>query len=318
MSSKKQKQKQQEQDVVKFDIVKNRRKFYSISLIILVLGMISILVWGLNLGVDFKAGTRLDMFIGKEYNTADVDKIIHEKVPGIHATPVTKYGDNNHSGFARFDEKVPSEYLVAVEKALAEKYGKQVSKQESSVDPSIAREMAWKAFVALGIASIGIIIYIAIRFQFLFGVACIIALIHDAFIPIALFSVFRIEVDLTFIAAILTIVGYSINDTIVIFDRIRENMKLMKVKTIDDLEHMVNVSLWQTMRRSVFTVATVFITALAIAILGSEGIRNFSLALIFGLVSGTYSSIFIGAQVWVTLKKREMAKQKYSSAPNEG
>lgn len=303
--------------VIKFDIVKNRRKFFFISSAILVLGLLTMLILGLNLGVDFKAGTRLDVLIGKEFNEADVQAIIKQKVPNVHSTNVTKYGNNQAS--TRFDATIPAAQLNQIETALKAKYGEQVTTQESTVDPSIARELAQKAGIAILIASLGIVVYIAIRFQFLFGIACVIALLHDAFIPIALFSLFRLEVDLTFIAAILTIVGYSINDTIVIFDRIRENLRTMKVKTVEDLEHMVNVSLWQTMRRSIYTVATVFFTALAIAILGSEGIRNFSLALIFGLVSGTYSSIFIAAQVWVTLKKREMAKkQRFSSAPNEG
>jgi preprotein translocase subunit SecF len=302
-------------DIIKFDIVKNRRKFFFLSGIILVLGLITMLTMGLHLGVDFKAGTRLDLLIGKEFNAADVEAIIKEKVPGVTFTKLTPYGE--YQAYTRFDQTVPADKMLAIEQALKAKYGPQVTKQEATVDPSIARELAKKAAIAMLIASVGIVIYIAIRFQFLFGIACVISLLHDVFIPIALFSVFRLEVDLTFIAAILTIIGYSINDTIVIFDRIRENLRIMKVKTVHDLEHMVNVSLWQTMRRSIFTVATVFFTALAIAILGSESIRNFSLALIFGLVSGTYSSIFIAAQVWVSLKKREMAKKRFSSAPNE-
>jgi preprotein translocase subunit SecF/SecD/SecF fusion protein len=302
--------------IIKFDIVKNRRKFFFLSGAILVVGLIAMLIMGLNLGVDFKAGTRLDLLIGKDFAAADVEAIIKEKVPNVPFTPVTKYGNNQAA--TRFEETVPRDQLEAVEQALKAKYGEQVTKQESTVDPTIARELAQKAGIAILIASIGIAVYIAIRFQFLFGIACVVALIHDAFVPIALFSILQLEVDLTFIAAILTIVGYSINDTIVIFDRIRENLRTMKVKTVEDLEHLVNVSLWQTMRRSIFTVTTVFITALAIAVLGSEGIRNFSLALIFGLVSGTYSSIFIAAQVWVSLKKREMRKRKFSSAPNEG
>lgn len=305
----------QHEDVIKFDIVKNRRKFFWISGVILILGVVSMLIFGLNLGVDFKAGTRLDVLIGKPFQTADIEAVIKQQVPNVHFTKVTEYG--NHQASTRFDQTIPNDNLNAIEQALKAKYGPQVTKQESTVDPAIARELAQKAAIAILIASAGIVVYIAIRFQFLFGLACVVALLHDAFIPIALFSLFRLEVDLTFIAAILTIVGYSINDTIVIFDRIRENLRTMKIKTVEDLEHMVNVSLWQTMRRSVFTVATVFITALAIALLGSEGIRNFSLALIFGLLSGTYSSIFIAAQVWVSLKKREMLK-KQRFASNEG
>jgi len=305
----------QHEDVIKFDIVKNRRKFFWISGVILILGVVSMLIFGLNLGVDFKAGTRLDVLIGKPFQTADIEAVIKQQVPNVHFTKVTEYG--NHQASTRFDQTIPNDKLNAIEQALKAKYGPQVTKQESTVDPAIARELAQKAAIAILIASAGIVVYIAIRFQFLFGLACVVALLHDAFIPIALFSLFRLEVDLTFIAAILTIVGYSINDTIVIFDRIRENLRTMKIKTVEDLEHMVNVSLWQTMRRSLFTVATVFITALAIALLGSEGIRNFSLALIFGLLSGTYSSIFIAAQVWVSLKKREMLK-KQRFASNEG
>lgn len=296
--------------VIKHDIVKNRRKFYTISLSILALGITSMLTFGLNTGVDFKAGTRLDVLIGKQFDTVDVAAVISRDVPDIAFKPVTTFGAKNEWATTTFDQPVGKAQLEMIEKDLQQKYGDQVSRQESTVSPVIADEMVKKAAIAVLLAAIGIIIYIAIRFQFLFGVACIVALLHDVFIPIALFSVFRLEIDLTFIAAILTIVGYSINDTIVIFDRIRENLRTMKVTTVEELQQMVNLSLWQTMRRSLFTVTTVFITALAIALLGSEGIRNFSLALIFGLVSGTYSSIFIAAQVWVTLKKRELLRGK--------
>ncbi|WP_079908775.1 protein translocase subunit SecD [Paenibacillus sp. 32352] len=294
---------------VKFDIVKSRRKFYAFSLSILVLGLASMLIFGLNLGVDFKAGTRLDVMIGKQFNTADIAGVIQKNVPDIAFKPVTTFGNNNEWATTTFDQPVSKAQLEMIQKDLQQTYGDQVSRQESTVSPVIADELVKKAAIALLLAAVGICIYIAIRFQLLFGVACIIALLHDVFIPLALFSVFQLEIDLTFIAAILTIVGYSINDTIVIFDRIRENLRTMKVKTVEELQQMVNISLWQTMRRSIFTVATVFITALAIAVLGSEGIRNFSLALIFGLVSGTYSSIFIAAQMWVSLKKREFLRK---------
>lgn len=294
--------------VVRFDIVKNRRKFFIGSSAIIILGLLFILIQGLHLGVDFKAGTRLDLYIGKEFKVADVEAVIRQQIPNVAFTPVTPYG--TYQAFTRFDQTVSSDTMMKLEQGLKAKFGDQVNKQVSTVDPSIAREMVKKAAIAVAIAAIGIVIYIAIRFQLLFGIACVVGLIHDVFIPIALFSVLGLEVDLTFIAALLTILGYSINDKIVIFDRIRENLRTMKSKTIPDLEHLVNVSLWQTMRRSVYTVATVFFTVLAIAVLGSESIRNFSLALLFGLVSGTYSSIFIAAQVWVNLKERNMRKKK--------
>lgn len=298
----------QENTVVRFDIVKNRRKYFIGSSAIIILGLLFMLFQGLHLGVDFKAGTRLDIFVGKEFNTADVEAVIKEQIPDVAFTKLTPYGQNQ--AYTRFDQTIPSDTMMKLETALKQKFGDQVTKQVSSVDPTIAREMVKKAAIAVAIASIGIVIYIAIRFQWLFGIACVAGLLHDVFIPIALFSVLGLEVDITFIAAILTILGYSINDKIVIFDRIRENLRTMKSKTIPELEHLVNVSLWQTMRRSIYTVATVFFTALALAVLGSESIRNFSLALLFGLVSGTYSSIFIAAQIWVNLKERNMLKKK--------
>ncbi|WP_083955759.1 protein translocase subunit SecF [Brevibacillus parabrevis] len=297
-----------EHTVVRFDIVKNRRKFFIFSSAIIIIGFLFMMFQGLHLGVDFKAGTRLDIYVGKEFKPEDVEAVLKQEIPNVAFSKVTPYGQNQ--AYTRFDQTISSDTLMKTEEALKKKFGDQVTKQVSSVDPSIAQEMVKKAAIAVGIASLGIVIYIAIRFQLLFGIACVVGLLHDVIIPIALFSVFDLEVDITFIAALLTILGYSINDKIVIFDRIRENLRTMKSKTIPDLEHLVNVSLWQTMRRSVYTVATVFFTALAIAVLGSESIRNFSLALLFGLVSGTYSSIFIAAQVWVNLKERNMRKKK--------
>ncbi|MGO0061903.1 protein translocase subunit SecD [Brevibacillus fluminis] len=301
---------QDDRQIVKFDIVKNRRKFYAVSLGILLIGLVTMIGFGLNLGVDFKAGTRLDLMIGKPFQTADIAAAIRQDVPSVDFKPVTTFGSKQEWATTTFEKPVDKQDLERIQHDLQQKYGSQVSRQESTVSPVIAEEMVKKAVVAVLLAALGIAIYIAFRFQLLFGIACVIALLHDVFIPLALFSVFQLEIDLTFIAAMLTIVGYSINDTIVIFDRIRENLKTMKVRTVEDLQQMVNVSLWQTMRRSLFTVATVFVTALSIAVLGSEGIHNFSLALIFGLVSGTYSSIFIAAQVWVTLKKREFARMQ--------
>lgn len=305
----------QEHTVIRFDIVKNRRKFFLFSGILIIVGLLFSLIQGFNLGVDFQAGTRLDIYVGKEFNPADIEQILKEKIPEAKFSAITPYGTNQ--AFTRFDQTVPSDKMMVIEQALKDKFGDQVTKQVATVDPSIAQEMVKKAAIAVLVASLGIIVYIAFRFQWLFGVATVVGLAHDVIIPIALFSMLGLEVDITFIAAILTILGYSINDKIVIFDRIRENLKTMKSKTVDELEHLVNVSLWQTMRRSIFTVATVFFTAMAIAILGSESIRNFSLALVFGLVSGTYSSIFIAAQVWVNLKERSMLKKKRTpSTPN--
>lgn len=165
----------------------------------------------------------------------------------------------------------------------------------STVSPTVGKELAKNAMFALAIASIGIILYVSIRFEWRMAVPAVVALIHDAFFIITVFSLLRLEVDITFIAAVLTIVGYSINDTIVTFDRIRENLRFSrKVKTVEELENIVNISIRQTLTRSINTVLTVLITVIALAIFGSEAIRNFSIALFIGLICGVYSSLLIG------------------------
>ena len=142
------------------------------------------------------------------------------------------------------------------------------------------------------------------------GIGAIASLLHDVFFMVAIFSLFRIEVDITFIAAVLTIVGYSINDTIVTFDRIRENLhRVKKIKDADDLAHIVNKSLRQTLGRSVNTVMTVIVVVVALLIFGASSISTFSIALLIGLVTGMYSSIYIAAQIWYVLKVREMKKK---------
>lgn len=180
----------------------------------------------------------------------------------------------------------------------------------STVSPTVGRELVKNAIYALSFAALGIVIYVAFRFEWRMGVGAIVSLLHDVFFMVAIFSVLRLEVDITFIAAILTIVGYSINDTIVTFDRIRENIEHKgEIKSKEELAEIINKSLRQTMGRSVNTVLTVIVVVVALLIFGAPAIRNFSIALLIGLVTGMYSSICIAAQLWYTLKVREMSKK---------
>ena len=213
----------------------------------------------------------------------------------------------------RFAEPLNKEQITSVKDAFTKKYGNQVDIQESTVDPMISRELARQAVYAVIFASIGIIIYMTIRFEYRFAVTGVLALLHDAFAVIAVFSIFQIEVDLTFIAAILTIVGYSINDTIVTFDRIRENLSKYKIKTMQDLEHVVNVSIQETITRSINTVITVIFASVALLIFGGESIRNFALALTVGLAFGMYSSLCIASQLWLDWKGRDLFKKRLTT-----
>ena len=162
---------------------------------------------------------------------------------------------------------------------------------------------------ALIYAAIGIIIYVSLRFEWRMGLSSVLALLHDVFMIVALFSLLRLEVDITFIAAVLTIVGYSINDTIVTFDRVRENLHKIKVITKpEQIDYIVNRSIRQTMTRSVNTVLTVIVVVVAILIFGASSLFNFSLALLIGLVSGVFSSVFIAVPLCI-MKKRQLKKQ---------
>lgn len=295
---------------IKWDIVKRSKMFFWISGIITVLGIVSLLVFGLNLGVDFKAGTTLDISAsGQTIESAKVQQILKDN--GLeHGAPT--YGGERVS--IRFDKVLEKEQVNQVKAGFVSAYGDKVSLEENTVDASLAKELAVKGIYAMLIASIGIVIYLAIRFEWRFGVAAVISILHDAFIVVSLFSIFQWEVNLTFIAAILTIIGYSINDTIVIFDRLRENLRFTKVRSHADLEMLVNSSIWSTMTRSINTVLTVFIGALLLFIMGSESIRHFSLAMVIGLVCGAYSSIFIASPIWLVLKEKSFDRKKLSTA----
>ncbi|MBD7983059.1 protein translocase subunit SecDF [Sporosarcina sp. Sa2YVA2] len=289
----------------RFDFVHSRKKFYAISIVLIISGIIVLGIFKLNLGIDFSGGTRVEILADKTITTEEVSAALEEL--GQPSSDIVISGDTNNIGVVRYKEEFKQETVNTIKKELTAKFGSDPN--VSTVSNTVGKELAKNAFKALIIAALGIIIYVAFRFEWRMGVSSIIGLIHDAFFMVAVFSITRLEVDITFIAAVLTIVGYSINDTIVTFDRIRENMR--KVGKIDDeneLAEIVNKSLRQTLGRSVNTVLTVILVVVALIALGAEAIRPFSIALLIGLIAGTYSSIFISAQIWFDLKKREMKK----------
>ena len=170
------------------------------------------------------------------------------------------------------------------------------------VDPIVGQELKEKALLATIIASLGMIIYITLRFEFKFAITAILAVLHDALIVLGFFALFKIPINAPFIAAILTILGYSINDTIVIYDRIRENIRLLHKETLDKI---INISLKQTLTRSINTSLTTLLAIIMLYFFGGETIKDFTLALIIGIIAGTYSSIFIASPLWYTWKKTE-------------
>lgn len=290
----------------RFDFAKHRNKFFLASIVLIVAGMAVIGVFRLNLGIDFSSGTRVEIASEAALTKEEVQSFLDGA--GYETEDIVISGDESNLGVARFNEEFSQEEINSLKAVAVEEFGAEPN--VSTVSPTVGQELAKNALYALSIAALGIIIYVAFRFEWRMGVASVVALIHDAFFIVAVFSLLRLEVDITFIAAVLTIIGYSINDTIVTFDRIRENMKRMKkIETVEQLENVVNVSLRQTLGRSVNTVLTVLLVVIALLIFGAPSITNFSIALLIGLIAGTYSSIFIAAQLWLVLKKGELKKK---------
>ncbi|MBT2616736.1 MULTISPECIES: protein translocase subunit SecDF [unclassified Bacillus (in: firmicutes)] len=293
----------------KIDFVKHRKVFYGISIGVTIIGIIFLLVFRLNLGIDFTSGTRIEI-ASKDVLTTQQVKTEMKKV-GIDEDDIKDVrlaGQDNKNAVVRTVGVLDKQEIAELKDHFKKDHGAEPN--VSTVSPTVGKELAKNAMVALAIASIGIILYVSIRFEWRMAVPAVVALIHDAFFIITIFSLLRLEVDITFIAAVLTIVGYSINDTIVTFDRIRENLRFSrKIKTVEELENIVNISIRQTLTRSINTVLTVLITVIALMIFGSEAIRNFSIALFIGLICGVYSSLLIASQFWLDLKIRELKKK---------
>ncbi|GAB6155310.1 hypothetical protein JCM17380_40610 [Desulfosporosinus burensis] len=288
-----------------FNIVQRRLWWFALSLVVLIPGIISLFMQGLNLGIDYKGGSMLDMTFNKPVTQAAITDTM--KSVGLEGPVQLSNGDT--SALIRteaLEEEKRNELLAALQTNVGE-YDK-TSLKDDKVGPAMGQELTRNALWALLIAMGLMIGYITIRFQFVFAISGIIALLHDVLVVVGIFSLFQLEIDSSFVAAILTVFGYSINDTVIIFDRIRENEA--KMKKGDTFEDMVDKSIWQTMRRSINTSLTVLIALLSIFILGGVSTKLFSLAMLIGVFTGAYSSIFIASQILLEIKKRMKKPRK--------
>lgn len=285
-------------------IIERRWIWYSISIAIIVVGIAFMLIRGLNFGIDFRGGTLMEVNIGKSYDVEDIRAMI--KAHNIDAY-VSQAGDNNQEVLIRIasvpnDDEVQAQILNDIK----EKYGIDDSAVLSleKVGPTVGGELTRNAIYAIAIACVLMLIYIWIRFEIRFGVAAIIALVHDVLIMSAAVAIANTQINTPFVAAVLTIVGYSINDTIVVFDRIRENRRKLGKKKMSPFE-LADMSIEQTLARSINTTLTTLFTITALYILGVPSIKEFALPIMIGLVSGAYSSIFIASPIWATWTQRD-------------
>ena len=285
---------------------KHVKSFMLISAVLLISGAIVLGIFKLNLGIDFSSGTRVEVLADHPVTTDEISSYLDEI--GHPTDDIVISGDTGNMGVMRYKDEFKQEEVNKLKADLAAEFGSDPN--ISTVSDTVGKELVKNAIISLLIAMLGIVIYVAFRFEWRMGFATIVGLFHDVFFMVAVISILRLEVDITFIAAVLTIVGYSINDTIVTFDRIRENINHRgRIDNVAELADIVNKSLRQTLGRSVNTVLTVVFVVVALMLFGAESIRTFSVALLIGLFAGTYSSIFISAQIWFDLKKREMKEK---------
>lgn len=294
----------------KIDFIGKHKFILIFSIIFVVVGIISLCTFKLNLGIDFKGGSTITLVTDNDISEESLKEDAKELNYDLNNIEYLADG----SIVMTINDELSDQSEDNNQKEIAKNYFKEKYDAEASigvVTNVVKRELVKNAFISLGIAIIGIIIYISLRFSFSYAVGAIIALVWDVFFIIALFSFLRLEVSSIFIAAILSIIGYSINDTIVTFDRVRENINKEyknKLSKKEDLKEVINLSLSQTLNRSIITTITTLIPVISLIILGSSEIFNFNIALLFGLVSGVYSSIFVATQVLYLLEKRNIGK----------
>lgn len=291
----------------KIDFAMNRKIFYIISIILVIAGVISLAAQGLQLGIDFRGGSSITVTGEKEISGKEFRNDLKEL--GYEIENVDELTGGAMS--ARIGDTLSQKEIKNTEDYFNEKY--EATTEIGVVSDIVKKELIKNAVISLLLAGIAIGIYISMRFTFTYAAGAIVALMHDVFMMIGLFSIFRLEVNSMFIAALLSIVGYSINDTIVTFDRIRENIEKKyhgRLRKKEQYIEIVNESLRETFGRSIVTTFTTLIPVVILIFLGSHEILNFNIALLFGLISGVYSSLFIASQLWLDLDYRHNLKNQ--------
>lgn len=289
-----------------FSIVKRRKIWYIISLLVILPGLFSIFTQGFNLSIDFTGGNLVEVKFDQPVSTTQVREIV--KKQGLTDQYIQ---ESTANVFLIRTEAGTEEQNAQLLKQLDSELGGLTLLRNENVGPTVGKELTQKAVLALIIASVLITAYVAWRFEYKKGIATVLGIVHDLLIMVGFISILQLEVNSSFVAAILTVAGYSINDTIIIFDRIRENSRLKKHLPLDEL---VDTSVWQTMARSINTVMTMLFVLVALYLFGGSTIKDFVLSIIIGVTSGMYSSIFISSTFWYDISNKKGRKKSVATA----
>lgn len=300
--------------MARFDIIGKRKIWYAISSLLIIASLFFMVTRGFNMGIDFTGGTIMDLRFEKAVNINDVRAALNEY--DLSNSTIQLSGESSSSTESEnvmirtvdLEEQERKEVMAA----LTDKLGSYQVLREEKVGATMGTELIMNAVYATIISWLLIIAYVSYRFEFKFGISAVLGLAHNVIIVLGAFALTQRQIDSSFVAALLTIIGYSINDTIVIFDRIRENLKLHFRKNGDIVE-LVNTSIYQTMTRSIYTVSTVLFATFALYFFGGDTTKDFAFALLIGFFCGAYTSIFIASPLWVTFRrysdKKRLAKR---------
>ena len=275
------------------------KSFNILSIVLIVSSLILLAFKGLNYGVDFKGGTLIEL--RTDLNSANIKKI-RDSFNQLNLGDVSVKNFGNDTDFIIKFEKQNSndpKFIDNIKTKLSGSIGTIDFRRVENVGPKVSAELLQSGIIAIALSLAAMLLYIWIRFEWQFSLGAIVALFHDVIITLGVFSLFSLEINLSIVAAVLTIVGYSMNDTVVIFDRVRENLR--KFSDIKIFE-LTNISINQTLSRTIITSATTLLALLSIFIFGGEILKGFSLAMILGVIFGTYSSIYIANPILVILK----------------
>lgn len=300
--------------MARFDIIGKRKIWYAISSLLIIASLFFMVTRGFNMGIDFTGGTIMDLRFEKVVNINDVRAVLNEY--NLSNSTIQLSGESSSSTESEnvmirtvdLEEQERKEVMAG----LTDKLGAYQVLREEKVGATMGTELIMNAIYATIISWLLIIAYVSYRFEFKFGISAVLGLAHNVIIVLGAFTLTQRQIDSSFVAALLTIIGYSINDTIVIFDRIRENLKLHFRKNGDIVE-LVNTSIYQTMTRSIYTVSTVLFATFALYFFGGDTTKDFAFALLIGFFCGAYTSIFIASPLWVTFRrysdKKRLAKR---------
>ena len=288
---------------MRFNIVAHKKWWFTLSSVLVIFSIISIFINGFNFGIDYTGGTILDMQFKQPVTVSQVREVVDQSNMDLENSVIQLSGvsdqDSSQDVMIRM-RNLSSDESKAIADQLSNKLGGAEVKRTESVGAVIGSEVTKNAIMSLAVAFLALAAYITLRFEYKIALSALVSILHDLIMVLGFFSFFHLEIDATFLAAILTVVGYSMNEAVVIFDRVRENTRTHR--RTDTYEKLAYDSIAQSIHRSIYTLTTVLFACGALHFFGGESTKNFSLVMLIGFISGAYSSICVDTSLWVVWK----------------